>query len=621
MLRLIYICVFSCFFIVVGAQNVEVQKSTEMIVIRGKSYYLHTVLPGQTLYSICKTYGLSVEEVKVMNDKKDNSLSPYDMLKLPYQELFIQQDEEYYYHKVAEGETLYSIARHYDIKPKKLLKSNQEYEATPLSIGAIVRLPLDDIDLSVLNSQGTQITNVVVPVDRAVVIDETKEEKEPKNRKERKNQAEIDRMLDSKVDLVENVDFPTEDSLPLSNSVIISSNGNREIPAYISEVAVPSNSFVKIALLLPFWAEKYSQPLDVLPSNVIFVDTLKAKNTKVSGVITDASERFIRFYEGILIAVDSLKKQGYKVELHVFDTERSSEKMYLLVDEINRLNPDLIMGPIYGSTYKVLIDSLQNKNTPMIYPLSSLRSENFGQYSNFVQVNSSFQVLADQMLDWLANQRDTANIVNLNVLNIDYADSHEKQAFRDSLKQMEGVRSFDWDMEETPLDSLRILFLPDKENILVLPLGEEADVSKYLTQLSTLTDVYPITVLGLPDWQNFESVDHATYYKLNTKIFTHNYVDYSKEATKAIVEKFRKYYYTEPNPLTLKAFDMGLYFIELAAKYRHNTLAALEYYDRSTDFFTFRFRKMKDGIGKENNGFYMVNFTPDFQLKVERMQD
>ncbi len=42
---------------------------------QGKSYYLHTVKAKETLFSICKAYGASVDEVKALNDKKDNTLS------------------------------------------------------------------------------------------------------------------------------------------------------------------------------------------------------------------------------------------------------------------------------------------------------------------------------------------------------------------------------------------------------------------------------------------------------------------------------------------------------------------------------------------------------------------
>ena len=47
----------------VTAQEVEIKKSADVIVLQGKSFYLHTVLPGQTLFAICKAYEVNVEDI------------------------------------------------------------------------------------------------------------------------------------------------------------------------------------------------------------------------------------------------------------------------------------------------------------------------------------------------------------------------------------------------------------------------------------------------------------------------------------------------------------------------------------------------------------------------------
>ena len=66
----------------VGAQEIKIEKSTEKIVYQGKSYYLHTVKAKETLFSICKAYGASVDEVKALNDNKDNTLSIVDVFRI-----------------------------------------------------------------------------------------------------------------------------------------------------------------------------------------------------------------------------------------------------------------------------------------------------------------------------------------------------------------------------------------------------------------------------------------------------------------------------------------------------------------------------------------------------------
>ena len=572
--------------------------TNDIVVIRGKSYYLHTVQPGQTLYSICKAYGANIDEVKSLNDKKDNALSLYEVLKVPYTDPFVQQDDKFYYHKVVKGETFYSIARLYKIKPKRLLKFNEGYaQNQPLAVGAVVKLPLAEIDLSVLGEE-----EIEASVGK-------KQEIRPERpvRNESVKKVEEASVTDILQDALMQKNEKTEQEPEKETTTVIGATDKMEIPDYISEVVMPVDPFVKVALLLPFSAKDYP----------VFVDTLVEK---MPVQISARSEQFISFYEGVLLAVDSLKNQGYKVNLKVFDTERSAEKMYTMVDEIDRFHPDLIIGPVYGSVYKALMDDLTNKNIPVIYPLSS-RSEEFGVYPDFIQVNPSMKALTVAMSDWLREEAEEANLVCLNLTGneVSHSDLEDIRLFKEYMHRIGSMNFYDWNTSAVPLDGLRLQLLPDRENIIILPTTKEAEVSKILPVLSALTDGYRITVVGFPEWQAFTSVDHETYFKLNTKIFTYSYVDNTTEPAKRFALKYRKYFYTEPNNLAYKAFDMSLYFIELAAKYRDRTLDALEFYPRNGDFSRFYFQKMEGQAGKENQGFYIVNFGSDYRLKIESL--
>ena len=595
-LLFLFLLLWSCGQVI--GQGTAVTKSNDIVVIRGKSYYLHTVQPGQTLYSICKAYGANIDEVKSLNDKKDNALSLYEVLKVPYTDPFVQQDDKFYYHKVVKGETFYSIARLYKIKPKRLLKFNEGYaQNQPLAVGAVVKLPLAEIDLSVLGEE-----EIEASVGK-------KQEIRPERPVRNESVKKVEEA--SVTDILQNAlmqkNEKTEQEPEKETTTVIGATDKMEIPDYISEVVMPVDPFVKVALLLPFSAKDYP----------VFVDTLVEK---MPVQISARSEQFISFYEGVLLAVDSLKNQGYKVNLKVFDTERSAEKMYTMVDEIDRFHPDLIIGPVYGSVYKALMDDLTNKNIPVIYPLSS-RSEEFGVYPDFIQVNPSMKALTVAMSDWLREEAEEANLVCLNLTGneVSHSDLEDIRLFKEYMHRIGSMNFYDWNTSAVPLDGLRLQLLPDRENIIILPTTKEAEVSKILPVLSALTDGYRITVVGFPEWQAFTSVDHETYFKLNTKIFTYSYVDNTTEPAKRFALKYRKYFYTEPNNLAYKAFDMSLYFIELAAKYRDRALDALEFYPRNGDFSRFYFQKMEGQAGKENQGFYIVNFGSDYRLKIESL--
>lgn len=577
------------------AQEHTVKKSSDIVVIRGKSFYLHTVEAGQTLFSISKAYEVEVEELKKLNDKKDNTLSLYEVLRIPYVEPFVQIDKNFYYHKVQKGETIYSISRMFDIKPRRIFKFNDKYgQNEPLAVGAVIRLPLNEIDRTVI-ARLEKDASTVKPEDNTSVVVKSAEENKDKQVKPEEGK---------KVSLP---DEPDKKAGEQQKDVLVVGSGDdsaQDMPPFIQDVVILGEPYVKVALMLPFYAHEYPTVSDTL-------------NTPVYTSLSSRSEQFVYFYEGVLLAVDSLKNCGYKIDLRVYDTEKNPDRIYPVVQELNNWKPDLIIGPVYGSVSRAVIENLENKNIPVIYPLSA-RSENLGQYPNFIQVNTSFPSLANKMSEWIAAQAANANVVYIDLPGNN--NEEDKRLFAQKMRQLDNVQFFEWDFEGSPLADLKLLLLPDRENILILPTIREAEVSKVLPSLGVFADGYQVTVVGFPEWQTFTSVDHEAYFKLNTKIFTYSYVDNHSQAAHDFATKFRNYFYIEPNNLAFKAYDMGLYFISLAVKYRDRTLEAIEYYRQDGEFSRFGFSRIYDGQGKENQALYIVNFGSDYQLKLESLK-
>ena len=80
------------------AQNINpvpVEVSTEKVTVDGKIFYSHTVLPGQTLYSICRAYETTNEELAASNPSLKKGLKAGSILLIPVpgQEEVIQAAE------------------------------------------------------------------------------------------------------------------------------------------------------------------------------------------------------------------------------------------------------------------------------------------------------------------------------------------------------------------------------------------------------------------------------------------------------------------------------------------------------------------------------------------------
>ena len=96
------------------------------------NYYV--VKPGDTLYSIAKKYNISINELKEINNLNS------DILSIGQQLLISPSINEYEEYIVKPGDTLYSIARKYNIPVSSLADFNN-LKTTILSIGQKLIIP------------------------------------------------------------------------------------------------------------------------------------------------------------------------------------------------------------------------------------------------------------------------------------------------------------------------------------------------------------------------------------------------------------------------------------------------------------------------------------------------
>lgn len=101
---------------------------------------VYVVKAGDTLYSIANKYGMSVNELKNLNNLNSNSLSIGQKLKITNQ----SADNVYV---VKSGDSLFSIAKNYGISVDDLKMANNKY-SNMLSIGEKLIIPKSDSGIS-----------------------------------------------------------------------------------------------------------------------------------------------------------------------------------------------------------------------------------------------------------------------------------------------------------------------------------------------------------------------------------------------------------------------------------------------------------------------------------------
>lgn len=93
----------------------------------------HEVKPGETLDSIGKFYGISVETIKYANNIVSNAVSSGQVLKIPRVEGTI--------HQVKSGDTIASLAKRYNVPEQSIVDFNYIDEPYLLSDGQVITIP------------------------------------------------------------------------------------------------------------------------------------------------------------------------------------------------------------------------------------------------------------------------------------------------------------------------------------------------------------------------------------------------------------------------------------------------------------------------------------------------
>nr|WP_294938017.1 peptidoglycan endopeptidase [uncultured Flavobacterium sp.] len=107
----------------------------------------HTVVSGESVYSIAKKYNVTESEIFELNPKAKGVLSLDMVLFIPKNSKKKAEEKKAKFvpkgpsHKVDSGESLYTIARKYDTSIEKLREANPQLDSDNLQLGELLALP------------------------------------------------------------------------------------------------------------------------------------------------------------------------------------------------------------------------------------------------------------------------------------------------------------------------------------------------------------------------------------------------------------------------------------------------------------------------------------------------
>lgn len=492
--------------------------------INGTEYILYPVQPGEGLFAIGRKFNIPVNEISELNPDVSGGLKSGQILLIPNKnnskktETIAEKpekqetpvivkaetsgDTEYIEHVVEKKQTLFAISRKYDISQDDIKKLNPQLE-DGLKTGMVLRIPKATTDKKLKKKEK-----------------ETQEETEKPKSKKNKNAAKtvvIRHTVKAKETLyaiskLYNVDV--KDIIKLNptalTSLTIGSELDIEVKKEIADKLAENeeNNKPEVQEVV-----KTQYSVDDVQYLTRLTQRVKPNQTPIKiGVLlplvienikTDAvNERFQDFYAGFLLAVNEAKQKGVSLEIYTFDTEKSEEKISLILQHPTLKTVDLIIGPAYSNMISLVSDFARENKINTIIPFSSKVPDVVGNPYLF-QFNPSSKVESEYFSNLLIQKYKDENIVFVDLATSSFNDNGYE--FSQDIKEILTSKNRSFKVIEAANEQVvqsATVFEAGKTNILIFNTDKFSALFPYLSFLNAKAQEYNILLYEQFSWKN-----------------------------------------------------------------------------------------------------------------------
>ncbi len=613
MVRNIYCFVILIFLL--GLNSVQsqdspviVNRSTTIEIVDGREYFFHAVLRGQTLFSIARAYGVSVEDIIAENPELQEGELRFDqIIRIPVKKqaptgeprTTTVRELTFTEHRVQRRETIYGISRQYNISESELLEHNPEVR-TGLRTNMVLKIPrYRDVSQEYIEYLvPPQQTLFSISREYGVTI----EDLERLNPQLKKSGLQAGQTLKIPVETGKVVQPPFVYEPPAELPPVYPEEPIAEDP-YCENPRLKSH--YNVALLIPLYLENFQDEEEV---------TQQQKEKSLA---------FLEYYEGLVIALDSVRARGADIRLQVYDVCESEIKARSLIWDSNLGEMDLIIGPFFSNVFPIIANFARDRNIPIVDPQWENR-ELLRSYPNMFQITPDISTQMKDMATYILEHYPDDNIILVHnnqsgIMNLiaDYKNTlnhglNRYQFYRDSInmtkldgyylngvfvgeritnvfvlndsllenrngrRTMQQISFEDYAGRDLVpeivysrdgIEGLKNLMDTNKRNVLVSLMGGEAVITNYTRQLNQLRDTFDMVVFGVPQWREYRSVDVNYMHNLRVHLFTDFFVNYDHRHTIDFIRQYKRYNHVEPGQLGFRAVQTGMFFFTALMQY------------------------------------------------------
>lgn len=356
----------------------------------------------------------------------------------------------------------------------------------------------------------------------------------------------------------------------------------------------------------------------------LYLDTIFITPTKLR--FATAIPKFmtpgLEFVHGAQIALDSMDAGKNNIDAYIYDTKSYTETVAQLIanKKLDKLN--VIVGSVRDIEFKQLADYALSRNIPFI---SATYPNDGGVTANpfLVIVNATLKAHCEAIFSYLIQNHSTDKIFLCRKKGVqeDKVAAYFKTINGQEGKPLLNIQTLNFDSTVSPV-LIKNKLDSNRQTVIIGASLDESFATNLATACYQLHQNYQITLMGMPNWDNFKALTKTDDFEDFPIYFTTPYYNakwdvYSKMINNAYFKKYK----SRPTDMVYKGFECTAYFTKLIAKYAGDGMNHLN--DKTLKIFTeFNFRPVmlkKDATFPdyyENKHLYFVKILNGTVVKA-----
>lgn len=526
-------------------------------------------------------------------------------------------------HIVRDKQTLFSIAKAYDVSVDDIYAFNPTLKETGLKKNSIILIPSKEALESKMAASAGKTEPAVKP--EPVKKEEPKQKAEPKPKAQKKQKTHTVKWYEDLDVIADKYGVTVEEIMKANNltgrklskrqKLVIPEPGEILIEEPQEEVTgVPKEettvteepadtTTADVPATEPEW---FFKPKDEVKATLIL--PLKASTDNVSRNNMD-------FYSGVLLAVKDLADSGISTNLNVYDSSDSSHP----ISSEDLTGSDMIIGPVSSGDLGRLLNS-ETQPEMVISPLDQRAESLAYTHHNLIQVPTPQNVQYQDLIDWI--REDTVPGDTLLIISEKGARNSDAVALMTQAADSSGLGfiPFSYSILEGRdiTEPLTGLMTATGTNRVLIASESEAFVNDVVRNLNILVyNKLNVALYAPAKIRNFETIEVENLHNTNLHVSLGYLIDYESQQVKNFLLKYRALYNTEPTQYAFQGYDVASYFISMCSKYGNRWVKKLDDSERQMLQSTFRMVPVEDG-GYVNHGVRRVVYGPEWSVTKVR---